>query len=87
VIRAGQRKAFDFEFHTGLEGTDCAAIARGFGCHGDTVRDANDIQAALERAARRLPAVLDCTTRFEPHPAAPPFGAMNRYGFDALTRP
>lgn len=88
AIRAGQRKAFDFEFHTSLEGTDYAAIARGFGCHGETVRDANDIPAALERArASKLPAVLDCLTRFEPHPAAPAFGAMNRYGFDALTRP
>jgi thiamine pyrophosphate-dependent acetolactate synthase large subunit-like protein len=87
VIRAGQRKALDFEFHTGLEGTDYAAIARGFGCHGDTVRSAQDIPAALERArASGLPAVLDCLTRFEPHPAAPAFGAMNRYGFDASTR-
>ena len=87
VIRAGQRKAYDFEFHTSLEGTDHAAIARGFGCFGETVRNANDIPAALDRArASGLPAVLDCLTRFEPHPAAPAFGAMNRYGFDALTR-
>ena len=31
-----------------------------------------------------LPAVLDCHTRVEPHPARPAFGGMNRYGFDAL---
>ncbi len=87
VIRAGQRKGLDFEFHTSLEGTDYAAIARGFGCWGETVTDAQDIAAALARArASGLPAVLDCRTRFEPHPASPAFGSMNRYGFDALTR-
>jgi acetolactate synthase-1/2/3 large subunit len=36
--------------------------------------------------ASGLPAVLDCRTAFHPHPAMPAFGAMNRYGFDALTR-
>jgi hypothetical protein len=33
-----------------------------------------------------LSVVLDCRTRFVPHPATPLFGSMNRYGFDALTR-
>ncbi len=87
IIRQGQRKAFDFEFGTGLEGTDYAAIARGFGCFGEVVERAQDLPGALERArASGLPAVLDCRTRFVPHPAAPAFGSMNRYGFDALTR-
>ena len=87
VIRMGQRMALGFEFHTSLAGTDYAAIARGFGCHGERVDDASEIPAALERArASGLPAVIDCRTKFLPHPAAPAFGSMNRYSFDALTR-
>lgn len=87
IIRAGQRKALDFELGTGLEGTDYAAIARGFGCHGETVRQPQELRPALERAlASGLPAVIDCHTRFVPHPAGPQFASMNRYGFDALTR-
>jgi thiamine pyrophosphate-dependent acetolactate synthase large subunit-like protein len=86
VIRQGQRMQFDFESGTSLADTDYAAIARGFGCHGEVVEDAADIPAALDRArASGLPAVLDCRTRFVPHPAMPAFGSMNRYGFDALT--
>jgi acetolactate synthase-1/2/3 large subunit len=87
IIRAGQRKALDFEFGTGLEGTDYAAIARGFGCHGEVVHDARELPAALQRAlASGLPAVVDARTRFVPHPAGAGFGSMNRYGFEALTR-
>ncbi|MET0540554.1 MAG: thiamine pyrophosphate-dependent enzyme, partial [Variovorax sp.] len=64
-----------------------AAIARGFGCHGETVTCAEDVGPALARAfASGLPAVLDCHTRFVPHPAGPAFGSMNRFGFEALTR-
>jgi thiamine pyrophosphate-dependent acetolactate synthase large subunit-like protein len=86
IIRAGQRKALDFEFGTGLEDTDYAAIARGFGCHGEVLLDAAAFPAALARArASGLPAVIDARTRFVPHPASPAFGSMNRYGFDALT--
>jgi thiamine pyrophosphate-dependent acetolactate synthase large subunit-like protein len=86
IIRAGQRKALDFEFGTGLEDTDYAAIARGFGCHGEVLLDAAAFPAALARArASGLPAVIDARTRFVPHPASPAFGRMNRYGFDALT--
>ncbi|MBP6902830.1 MAG: thiamine pyrophosphate-binding protein [Burkholderiaceae bacterium] len=81
VIRAGQHKA-GFEFGSGLAGTDHAAIARGFGCHGETVSRPEDLAPALQRAlASGLPAVLDCITRFEPHPCMPAFGAMNRAGF------
>ena len=87
VIRQGQRMALDFEFGTALDGTDYAAIARGFGCHGERVEDATEIPAAIARArASGLPAVIDCRTRFVPHPAMPAFGSMNRYGWDALTR-
>jgi acetolactate synthase-1/2/3 large subunit len=88
IIRSGQRMQLDFEMGTSLEGTDYAAIARGFGCHGEAVSRAQDVAPAIARAlASGLPAVLDCRTRFVPHPAMPMFGAMNRYGFDALTRP
>jgi thiamine pyrophosphate-dependent acetolactate synthase large subunit-like protein len=87
IIRHGQRRALDFEFGTDLSGTDYAAIARGFGCFGEVVERAQDIPGALERArASGLPSVLDCRTRFVPHPAGPGFGSMNRYGFEALTR-
>ncbi len=87
VIRMGQKMALGFEFGTALDGTDYGAIARGFGCHGEVVHDARDIAAAIARArASGLPAVIDCHTRFLPHPAAGAFGSMNRYGFEALTR-
>ena len=87
IIRAGQRMQMDFEMGTGLEETDYAAIARGFGCHGETVTRAEDLAPALERSlASGLPAVIDCRTKFVPHPAMPMFGSMNRYGFDALRR-
>jgi acetolactate synthase-1/2/3 large subunit len=86
IIRAGQRAQLDFESGTSLEGTDYAAIARAFGCHGEAVERVEDVAPALQRAlASGLPAVLDCRTRFVPHPAMPAFGSMNRYGFDALT--
>jgi acyl-CoA reductase-like NAD-dependent aldehyde dehydrogenase/thiamine pyrophosphate-dependent acetolactate synthase large subunit-like protein len=86
VIRAGQRMQ-GFEFGTALEDTDYAAIACGFGCYGEVVERAEDVAPALQRAlASGLPAVLDCRTKFLPHPAMPAFGSMNRYGFDALTR-
>lgn len=88
IIRSGQKAQLDFEFATSLEGTDYAAIARGFGCFGETVTRAEDVAPAMARAlASGLPAVLDCHTRFVPHPAGPAFGSMNRFGFDALTRP
>ena len=88
IIRSGQRMQLDFEMGTALEGTDYAAIARGFGCHGEVVTRAQHVAPAIARAlASGLPAVLDCRTRFVPHPAMPMFGAMNRYGFDALTGP
>ncbi|HEX6723593.1 MAG TPA: thiamine pyrophosphate-dependent enzyme, partial [Burkholderiaceae bacterium] len=84
VIRAGQRKQFDFEFATSLEGTDYAAIARGFGCHGETVTQVQEVAPAIARArASGLPAVIDCRTRFVPHPCMPAFASMNRFGFDA----
>lgn len=86
IIRAGQRNQLGFELGTSLEGTDYAAVARGFGCHGETVERADEVAPALRRAFDSgLPAVLDCRTRFEPHPAMPAFGRMNRYGFDGLT--
>ncbi len=87
VIRMGQRLGLDFEMATALEDTDYAAIARGFGCHGEVVTRAGDLAGALERAiASGLPAVIDCRTKFLPHPAVGQFVSMNKYGFQALTR-
>ena len=86
VIRAGQQR-LGFELGTALEETDYAAIARGFGCHGETVTTPAQVAPALARAlASGLPSVIDCKVRFEPHPTMPAFGSMNRYGFEALAR-
>ncbi len=87
IIRSGQKMQLGFELGTGLEGSDYAAIAKGFGCYGATVRKPEQIAPAIARAlASGLPAVIDCHTRFVAHPAMPMFGSMNRYGFDALTQ-
>ncbi len=87
VIRQGQSKQFGFEFGTGLEGTDYAAIARGFGCHGERVSDVDEVAPAIERGlASGLPSVIDCRTRFVPHPAMAAFGSMNRFGSARHTR-
>jgi acetolactate synthase-1/2/3 large subunit len=84
VIRQGQSKQFGFEFGTGLEGTEYAAIARGFGCHGERVSDIDEVAPAIERGLLSgLPSVIDCRTRFVPHPAMAAFGSMNRFGTTA----
>jgi acetolactate synthase-1/2/3 large subunit len=84
VIGLGQRKSFGASFGAVVAGTDHAAIARGFGCHGGTVLRPEEVAPALARArASGLPAVLDCRTRFEPHPCMPAFARMNRFGFEA----
>jgi thiamine pyrophosphate-dependent acetolactate synthase large subunit-like protein len=78
VIRFGQRRA-GFDLDTSLSGTDYAAVARAFGCHGEWVTDAEAIAPALDRAlASGLPAVVDVRTRFVPHPSLPRFAAMGR---------
>jgi thiamine pyrophosphate-dependent acetolactate synthase large subunit-like protein len=88
IIRAGQRAQLDFELGTSLADTDYAAIARGFGCLGETVTEPDALRPALRRAlSSSLPSVIDCRTCFVPHPCLPAFGRMNQYGFDALTRP
>ena len=52
IIRAGQRRQFDFELATGLEGCDHAAIARGFGCHGETVERLADVAPRTRAGVR-----------------------------------
>ena len=87
VIRHGQKMSLNFEIGTALDDTDYAAIARGFGCHGEVVMRAGDVAAAVQRAiGSGLPAVLDCRTVFLPHPAMGQFVSMNKYGFQSLTR-
>ena len=88
IIEAGQRAQHGFELGTSLSGTDYAAVARGFGCLGETVTSPEEVAPALERAlASGLPSVIDCRTRFVAHPCLPAFGSMNQYGFDALVAP
>jgi acetolactate synthase-1/2/3 large subunit len=87
VIGYGQRKSLGESFGAALEGTDYAAIARGFGCHGETLLRPEELAPALARSrASGLPAVLDCRTRFEPHPCMPAFARMNRFGFGETHR-
>jgi len=86
VIRlAYERAGFDFDsgadFGTTLSGTDYAAIARGFGCHGEVAESAQQIGPAIRRALDSgLPAVIDCRVKFVPHPAMPHFGRMSSAG-------
>jgi len=86
VIKFGFEKAgFEFgagaDYGTGLAGTDYAAIARGFGGHGETVERSEDLKPALQRAlASGLPAVIDCRVRFVPHPGMAHFARMSSAG-------
>ena len=67
------------ELDTALTGTDYAAVAQAFGCHGESVTDVEQIRPALDRAvASGLSAVLDVRVRFVPHPALARFAAMGR---------
>jgi thiamine pyrophosphate-dependent acetolactate synthase large subunit-like protein len=78
VIAAGQKR-LGFELGTELAGTDYAAIARGFGAHGERITAPEEVGPALARAlAHHGPAVIDARTRFVPHPGLPRFGAMGR---------
>lgn len=75
VIRAGQL-ASGFDLGTELSGTDYAAIARAFGCHGERIDRAGEIEPALQRAVQSgLPAVIDARVGFVPHPMLSTFGA------------
>ncbi len=78
VIAHSQRR-LGFELGTELSGTDYAAIARGFGAHGERISTPDQVAPALERALTAdRPAVIDARVRFEPHPGMPRFGAMGR---------
>jgi acetolactate synthase-1/2/3 large subunit len=80
VIRLSQQHS-GFTLGADLDGTDYAAIARGFGCYGETVTEIEAVGPAMARAfASGLPAVLDCRVRFVPHPTMPAFSRMGRYG-------
>lgn len=78
VIEAGQKRA-GFSLGTALQDTDYAAIARGFGCHGQTVSTPEALGPAIEAAlASGLPTVIDCRVAFIPHPSMPQFGAIGK---------
>lgn len=74
VIRFGQNKG-GFELGASLQGTDYAAIAKGFGCYGERIERADEIGPAMRRALESgLPAVIDARVSFEPHPMMAVFG-------------
>lgn len=76
IIEFGQ-KLNGFSLGGELGGTDYAAIARGFGCFGETVTDLADFDAAFKHAVKsNLPAVLDVRVAFIPHPIMPAFGRI-----------
>ena len=78
VIRLGQRIQ-EFELGTDLGGTDYAAIARAFGCHGEQIERVEEVAPALRRALDSgLPAVIDARVGFEPHPGMKRFAAAGR---------
>jgi acetolactate synthase-1/2/3 large subunit len=78
VIRLGQEHA-GFELGTDLGGTDYAAIARAFGCHGERIERPAEVRPALERAlASGLPAIIDAQVGFEAHPGMRRFAAAGR---------
>ena len=78
-VIAQSQKRFGFELGTSLEGTDYAAIARGFGAFGERLERPEEVAGALGRAlAAGGPAVIDARVRFDPHPGMPRFGAMGR---------
>jgi thiamine pyrophosphate-dependent acetolactate synthase large subunit-like protein len=80
VIRAGQSRE-NYAIGTDLTGTDYAALARGLSCHGEQVDHPDQVAPAYARArASGLPAVIDCRTRFVPHPMMAAFGATNMVG-------
>lgn len=80
VIAAAQERQ-GFALGVELAGVDYAAIARSFKCHGEVVEHPEQLASALARArASGLPAVLDCRTRFIPHPRLVAFGRMQRIG-------
>jgi len=81
VIRHVQQQSTGLALGGDLDGTDYAAIARGFGCHGEVVTKPAEVAPALSRALHSgLPAVLDCRVRFVPHPCLAEFGRMSSVG-------
>ena len=80
VIGASQQR-LDFSLGVALTGTDYAAVARGFGCHGENVTRPDQVAPAVARAmASGLPAVIDCRVSFERHPCFGNFARMGNYG-------
>lgn len=74
VIRAAQTKG-GFEIGTDLDGTDYAAIARAFGCHGERLERLEDLDAVMARAlAADTSVVIDAQVGWAPHPMFSTFG-------------
>ena len=83
-VIAQSQKRLGFELGTSLEGTDDAAIARGFGAHGEHVTSVDEVAPALARAlAVGGPAVIDARVRLN----EPRYAALRRDGPPALSHP
>lgn len=79
VIRAAQNK-HGFEIGTDLDGTDYAAIARAFGCHGERLERLEDLDVVMARAlAADTSVVIDARVGWSPHPMFPTFGASTAH--------
>lgn len=88
VIKTAHQRGYGFTLGDDLDGTDYAAIARGFGGFGEVVEERGQLRGALARAlASGLPAVIDCRVRFVPHPGLPEFGRMGAVGLPATPAP
>ncbi len=86
MCKAGQVAFYGERANDGIDqdltSADYAAIAQGFGCHGERVEAPGEIRPALDRAfASGRPAVLDVATRLVPHPL---FGVMAQVVFQGV---
>jgi len=89
MCKAGQLAFYGENANDGIDQdltcSNYAEIARGFGCHGERVENAEDIRPALDRAFESgKPAVLDVATRLVPHPM---FGVMAQVVFQGIPLP
>ena len=79
VIRFGQARA-GFELDTALEGADYAAVARAFGCHGETGHERRRRSVRRSTARSRRGSLRSSTSRHASSrtPSLPRFAAMGR---------
>lgn len=80
MIKSGQKGNFKRRFiDVDFPEIDFVAIAKGFGCHAEKVKDPKDIKAALQRAVdSKKPAVIDVEIAFETPIATKIIGAYKK---------